>query len=714
MSRRSAQLRCFLPALFLLSGCSTSAPSSSRVALSSGALRGYNLLVVTVDTLRADALGSYGSRSNSTPYLDRLASEGLRFDSAFAHATTTLPSHASLFTGRYPLAHGVRDNGNFRLQPSETTLAEMLQKAGYRSAGFVGAFVLDARFGLNQGFELYDDHYGEQSGFTDFNFVERRAEEVLAAAEAWIRQADARSHFAWVHLFDPHAPYEPPSPYREKHRAAPYDGEVEYMDSALGDFFERLRAAGKLARTLVVVTADHGESLGEHGEATHGAFAYDSTLRVPLILWCPEALEPGVYRAPVGHVDLTATLVDVLGLSDPGGLHGRSLLRSRELSSGESIYFETLNGFFTQELAPLTGIISGSYKYIDLPVPELYDLEHDPRETENVLERETSKAQAMKTALRDLVSSLGGATAANPRPASLDPSTEARLQALGYLGAATASRQEAFSAADDPKNQFAIVEVHRTAMERYAAGSPEEAVSLLEEVIRRRPRATMAYLNLASIQFATGRVEDSVATLQSATAIDPGNPWITGRLGAVLSEAGAPDKGLPLLRAAAETAPGDAEILNSLGVAYARLGRTAEALVAFDRVLALDPSSASAYNNMGSAHLQLKNYEKARECFERAIELAPEFFLAHEGLGGVYLETGKPAEAAAAWREVARLAPRNYDTLYNLGMLLVQLGRHQEALPYLERFAAEAPARLYEEDIPRVRRVIQGIYQRPD
>jgi arylsulfatase A-like enzyme/Tfp pilus assembly protein PilF len=684
---------------------------SDRVALASGALRGYNLLVLTVDTLRADALGVNGSRGGSTPSLDRLATEGLRFDSAYAHATTTLPSHASLFTGRYPLAHGVRDNGTFRLQDSETTLAETLQGAGYRTGAFVGAFVLDARFGLSQGFDLYDDRYGEESGFTDFNFVERRAEEVLAAAEAWIRREDARPYFAWAHLFDPHAPYEPPSPYREKHASDPYLGEVKYVDSAVGAFLERLRAAGKLSRTLVVVTADHGESLGEHGELTHGAFAYNATLRVPLIFWCPDQVEPGLFRAPVGHVDVTATLLDAFGL-DAAALDGKSLLGPGGPGSFEPIYFETLNGFFTQELAPLTGIISGSYKYIDLPIPELYDLDQDPGETQNVLNREPPKAREMKAALTELVSSMGSSGAATQGPVSIDSSTEARLHALGYLGASMPSRKEGFSAEDDPKNQIEVVEMHRTAMERYAAGAAEEAVSLLEEVIRRRPRAIMAHLNLASIRFATGRVDESVATLRKAAAADPGNPRVTGRLGSILAEAGAPADALPLLKEAAEKLPADAEILNSLGVAYARLGQPGEALLVFGRVLALDPSSASAYSNIGSAQLELKHYGPARESFERAIALSPEFYLAHEGLGGVYLETGKLAEAAAAWKEVARIAPENHDTLYNLGMLLVEIGRPQEALPYLERFAAGAPRERYSEDLRRVRQVIQRIHQR--
>jgi arylsulfatase A-like enzyme/Tfp pilus assembly protein PilF len=702
-----AAMLCLALGLLFISRRSPRPGGGPTLPVAPGALKGSSLLLVTIDTLRADALGCYGAPGDPTPHLDRLARQGVRFSAAYAHATTTLPSHASLLTGRYPLTHGVRDNGNFRLGSAETTLAEMLQQAGYRSGAFVGAFVLDARFGLNQGFEAYDDFYGEETGFSDFNFVERSAEKVLQAAEAWLGEPSGKPFFAWVHLFDPHAPYEPPSPYKERHGGNLYAGEVAYTDSALGGFLEKLRARGRLDNTLVVITADHGESLGEHGESTHGAFAYNATLRVPLILWCPARLEPQVYAGPVGHVDLTASLTDLLGLPDPGRLQGRSLLRSGADSSGQPIYFEALNGFLTQGLAPLRGIVSGPYKFIDLPLPELYNLEEDPKETRNLAAREESRAREMGALLRDLVKTLGATGPSAIRPEPVDPSTERRLLTLGYLGGASPPRRESFTAEDDPKNQIEILEAQRTAMERYAAGSVGEAVALLEKVLRARPRAVMVYMNLASILFAAGRVKESIATLEKAAAIDPGNASIEARLGSILSEAGAPEKGLPLLLSATERPPGDAEALNALGVTYARLGKTADAIAALERVLGIDPSSASAYSNLGSVHLQAKNYDRARACFERAIALAPDFVLAYEGLGGVYFETGKPAEAAAAWKEAVRLAPKSYGTLYNLGMLLTEMGRYQEALPYLEKFAAEAPSHMHREELSRARDVIR-------
>ena len=269
--------------------------------LSAGALRGANVLLVTVDTLRVDRVGAYGGDRGLTPAIDRLARSGLRFDRAYAHVPLTLPSHTTLMTASYPPHNGVRDNGTFHLDAAEPTLAAVLQSAGYRTAAFVGSFVLDARFGLNRGFDVYDDRMLGSSA--DLEVVQRPAEQVLAPAYDWIASPAARPSarpgtpwFAWVHLYDPHEPYTPPEPYRSRYTEAPYDGEIAYADAALGAFMERLQTAGALANTLVVIAADHGESLGEHGERTHGLFAYDATLHVPLVFWANGRIRPGCVR----------------------------------------------------------------------------------------------------------------------------------------------------------------------------------------------------------------------------------------------------------------------------------------------------------------------------------------------------------------------------------------------------------------------------------
>ena len=302
-------------------------------AIPAGVLRGSNVLLVTIDTLRADHVGAYGSALGLTPTLDRFAREGARFAVTYAHVPLTLPSHTTIMTGLYPFANGVRDNGSFRFDGAHPTLAVTLKQAGYSTAAFVGAFVLDRRFGLNAGFDQYDDRmHGSGS---NLEVVQRTAEQVLEPATEWILKPSAISHqpwFVWVHLYDPHEPYAAPEPFASRYGADPYAGEVAYADAALGTFFERLRAAGALEHTLVVITSDHGESLGEHGERTHGLFAYDATLRVPLVVWAPPTIRPIVVTSPARLVDIMPTVLDLVGVGAPARLDGRS---ARPLIGGD-------------------------------------------------------------------------------------------------------------------------------------------------------------------------------------------------------------------------------------------------------------------------------------------------------------------------------------------------------------------------------------------
>ena len=311
-------------ALALASGACAQRPSNPP-ALVSKALAGSNVLLVTIDTLRRDRVGAYGSSARLTPTLDGLAAAGVRVTRAYSHAPMTLPAHASILTGRIPVGHGIRTNGTYRLADDVPTLATVLGTAGYRSGAFVGAFVLDARYGLSRGFDHYDDRY-PQSGRSSFAYAERRGADVVQAAGDWILAAPPQTPWlAWVHLFDPHAPYEAPIEYRAGR--APYDAEVAYADAMIGRLIERLRAGHALDRTLIVITADHGESLGDHGETTHGLFAYDATLAVPLIL-TGTGLLPGVVEGTAGHADILPTLCDLLGVAPPRDAR-RSLARGR-------------------------------------------------------------------------------------------------------------------------------------------------------------------------------------------------------------------------------------------------------------------------------------------------------------------------------------------------------------------------------------------------
>jgi arylsulfatase A-like enzyme len=316
-----------------LVGCSKSAPSAP--------IRPVNVLLITIDTLRADALGSYGGQSGATPWLDRLAGGGLRFDRAHAQNVVTLPSHANILSGRYPFVHGVRDNAGFRFPQTQDTLATILKARGYRTGAFVSAFPLDARFGLARGFDEYDDRLSSAAR-PAFLEQERAGSETVGRARAWLDRDNGQPWLCWVHLYEPHFPYAPPEPFASRFRNQPYEGEVAAADDAVGSLVGSILDGGVNSRTLVVVTADHGESLGEHGEATHGILAYEATLRVPLIFYFPGMLSPSVRDEEAQHVDILPTILDLLGAPIPQSLDGRSLAHPSSKDADRPAYFEAL------------------------------------------------------------------------------------------------------------------------------------------------------------------------------------------------------------------------------------------------------------------------------------------------------------------------------------------------------------------------------------
>jgi arylsulfatase A-like enzyme/Flp pilus assembly protein TadD len=622
----------------------------------------------------------------------------------------TLPSHASLFTGAYPAAHGVHDNGSYRLDRRHQTLAETLRARGYRTGAFIGSFALDSRFGLDQGFDVYDDYYGDARGPDGFGVSERPAPAVLGPALSWIRESPRQRWFAFVHLYDPHAPYDPPSPYRERHAREPYSGEVAYVDDSLGDFLSRLREVGALANTLVVVTSDHGEGLGEHGEKTHGMFAYDSTLHVPLLFAWDGALPRGLrVHARVRLIDVAPTILDLAGLARPaeGALEGESLAalaRGEEEGSDRDSYFEALSFHLNRNWAPLTGIYQGPLKYIRLPIPELYDLSADPRESRNLFEPGLPEARSLAAALENIAPDV----LSKLEPGSLDEETAARLRSLGYLTSPSSSREgREYGVDDDPKRLVHLSDKLDAGVAAQLAGRPEEAIRIFREIIAERPSFSNAHANLAEVLAARGSVGEAIAVLEAALASGAKTPTMLARLGFYLQQGGRVEESLRVLEAAIEDNPSHAEAYNYLGIALARLGRHREALEAFGKLLELDASYATAYSNIGSVHLATKDFESAERDLRKALSIDPALARAWNGLGVALAGTGRESEAIDAWRRSIEIDASQSDTLYNLGTLLTRLDRFDEAIVYLERFVAQAPAE--SEEAAKVRRLVQAL-----
>jgi arylsulfatase A-like enzyme/Tfp pilus assembly protein PilF len=616
-----------------------------------------NILLVTIDTLRADALGSYGGRA-ATPNLDALAAHGARFTFAHSHAVVTLVSHASIVTGKFPYEHGIRDNTGYRLRPNEPTVATLLKPRGYATGAFIGGFPLDRRFGLTPGFDLYDDKMTRAGAPGEPAERERPADAVVKSALDWIG-AQQGKWFAWVHVYDPHEPYQPPGEFATRFAADPYLGEVSWTDAALGPLFDRLRTLTR--PTLVVVTGDHGESLGEHGERTHSLFAYEPTLHVPLLI-AEVAKETKdsrgiVIDTPVRHVDLLPTIL--VSASEPAAGSGTSLLQTIEAGRGEErpSYFEAMSAAVTRGWAPLRGVLVGREKYIDLPIVELYDLATDPAEKANIAPTRTDRARVMVETLKQF-------NVAPPARAQTETAdTIERLRSLGYIGGGSATAKEQYTDADDPKRLVQIEQMLTQANDALRAGHDQEAADIYRAIIQRRPDTEDAYRKLALVYWRGGRQTEAIATLELALRNGVTQSEVRIRLGQYLAQAGQPAKAIALLK---DTAGSDPDALNALGNAYTMAGRFSDAAAIFQRLIAQDPNDALAYENLGMTQLQANDARSAEASLRRAIQLDGSLGGAYTALGVVLANTGRVSEAVDAWKKALTIDPADQNATDNL------------------------------------------------
>lgn len=662
----------------------TVAPKLSRVPRA-------NVLLVTIDTLRRDRVGAFGSGLELTPAIDRLAADGVRYWHAYSHAPQTLPAHASILTGLIPRHTGVRNNTLTRLEPSTDTLAAVLKEAGYRTAAFVSAFVLDARFGLARGFDVYDDRL-PHANTVSFRVAERSGTETLERAGDWIlrRPAASTPWFAWVHLFEPHAPYAPAANCARGRIG--YDGEVACVDAALGAWFDRLRNGGALDRTIVIVTADHGESLGEHGETTHGLFAYNATLSVPLFI---TGAGRGIAQTPVGHADIMPTVLDIVGISARHPLDGRSLIDP--IGADRPIYFEALDGALTRGWAPLTGVVRGDVKYIDLPEDELYLLADDPDEHHNRVASDP-RAAALRNVLREMTL----APAAQAPAASVDSDAAARLRSLGYVRGG-AMPNERPTPADDPKRLVALNEQFNAALTAFDEGRAGAAVDAFMAVLRARPDFLTARTSAATALVAAGRAAEAVQLLGGAPPLQQTSLEWKLRMGTTLRESGRMREAAQVLESARADSPADSDVAQNLATVYAALGRASEARALFSSLTSIEHAPATTWYNAGLFELQSGRPREAARAFQHAVERDPSYGEAWNALGASLVERD-PNAAIDAWRAAERLLPRDYDLLFNIGMLTADHASAGEALSYLRRFVDEAPRPRYNRDIARVER----------
>lgn len=657
-----------------------------------------NVLLVTIDTLRADALGSYGGRG-LTPNLDRLAARGARFDFAHAHAVVTLASHASILSGRYPYEHGIRDNTGYRFPQTMPTAATLLKAQGFATGAFVGGFPLDHRFGLNVGFDMYDDNLAQAVG-GESGERERRADAVVTSANNWIAQQQGK-FFSWVHVYDPHVSYSAPQEWAAKFPSDPYLAEVSWTDFALGALFDRLATLPR--STLVIVTADHGEGLGDHGELTHSLFAYESTLHVPMIVaelggTQTSAPKGVVVSSPVRHVDVLPTILDAVGAPAATGIAGASL---RELvASGGGAdrpsYFEAMSANIARGWAPLRGVVVGREKYIDLPISELYDLQADAGELRNIVTVKRDRGDVLYNTLK------GFSIAAPGKPQEETADTVEALRSLGYIGGGSAPTRDKYTEADDPKKLIELEQAMTSAMAAFREGKVADAIGMYQSVITRRPDMEDAYRKLALAYWRTGRAADAVATLETALKRGITQTEVKIKLGEYLAQSGQTAKAITLL---SSFAGDDPDALIALGNAYQMSGKPADALKTFQHLTTVDPKNGVGYQNIGIVRLQVKDFKGAEADLRKALEVDANLPDAYTALGVIFAQTNRPADAVEAWKRAVTIDPAQFNAMYNLIGALAQAGRMDEARAYGERFVATAPPELGQ-DIAAVRRLL--------
>jgi arylsulfatase A-like enzyme/tetratricopeptide (TPR) repeat protein len=660
-----------------------------------------NVILVTMDTTRADHLACYGYPGVRTPTLDALAGRGVLFEQAATAAPLTLPAHSTIMTGMYPTYHGVRINGNTALSDEQTTLAEVLSAQGYRTGAFIGAFVLDARWGLKQGFQHYDDQFDlKKYKHLDLGEVQRPGNEVMDAALAWLEAEKANPFLAWIHLYDPHVPYAPPEPYASEYaRRGPaglYDGEIAFMDEQIGRCIDWLARNGLDKSTVIVLVGDHGESLGSHGESTHGYFVYDYALHVPFLAVTPfEGLRGKRVPTQVSTADVFPTILGLLDFASPVKVQGRSLVRlmfDPERKDDVPAYGESMSPNLQFGWSALHALRTERYKYIDAPRAELYDLVRDPGEQMNILPQSSDVARRMKSELDRLMTetSLG---APKPQAANLDKETMERLSALGYVGTPVSAKKASGEAGPlaDPKDKLPVYRSVTRAGELLLEEKYDEAAVELESALRDDPTIPQALLLLSTCYVELGRAEDAKAKLDILLKVDPESVQALISLANILLQEGKTEDVIALCKRTLSVDDKNTQAFTLIGEVYLEDENYVEALPYFEKAIETQPKITRNRLNLAACLVGVKQYDRAETELKAVIQDSPKFVLAHYNLGLLYEEQGRLEEARASYTEEVATFPQGYKARFNLGKVLFRLGDRAGSLEQMREVVKIAP-----------------------
>jgi len=645
-----------------------------------------NVLLITLDTTRADRIGCYGYEKAKTPNLDSLASGGVRFLNTYCQVPLTCPSHCSILTGTYPLYHQVRNNGTYYLNPALLTVAEILKDRGFKTAAFVSSFTVDSRFGLDQGFDFYDDKFREEEPFKALK-SERKADKVFASFSSWLDENQAQQFFCWVHFFDPHLPYDPPSPYKEEFLDSPYDGEIAYMDYYVGKTIEKLREKNVLNKTIIILVGDHGEAFGEKEVAGHGVFLYDVTMRVPLIFYAENNLPKGkIINSRVRLIDLMPSILDILDIPTNKEIQGVSLLpyiegrEKNDLSSYIETYYPRENYGWSE----LIGLIDGDWKYIEAPKEELYNLKTDPQEEKNAINEEREVVSDKRDKLKNMIQNFSSRIEAERKEMTAEE--KERLRSLGYIQFSGGISKAQLP---DPKDRIDELRMIHQANEYEFQGNYQEAAEIFEKILPLRSDTPSSYVNLALMYAKMRKFDEAIRILEKGIEKIPDSEILLSRLGHTYLVLGRLKKALESMQAVLKINPRyfDALLVSAwiLGI----MGKKEEALSYYEKALEIEPENKFLRMNHALNLATSGRYQEAIEAYNNLKIDYPEDYKIYQDLGVTYGNLGDLDKSIENLEKAVSIHPTPLSYL-NLAVALRDKGNLKEAIQYLKLYLENA------------------------
>jgi arylsulfatase A-like enzyme/Tfp pilus assembly protein PilF len=616
-----------------------------------------NVILISIDTCRADYLSCYGYSRKTTPNIDAIADEGTLFENVISPVPLTLPAHCSILTGTIPPYHGVHDNDDYWLNGSNITLAEVLRDNGFATAAFVSAFVLDSQFALDQGFDTYYDRFEQRSSRLKAN--ERRAEQTTRLVLDWLDNHNDGKFFLFVHYYDPHTDYEPPEPFASKFSDNLYAGEIAYTDHYIGRVIEKLKSLGIFDSSLIIITSDHGEMLGEHGEDEHGYFIYQSALKVPLILKLPGQRRCRRIKNPVGLVDIAPTVCSLLGIAPAGSLQGRDLsvnLRKDSISDekryiyAESLYPTKYGG------NSLLGVVADRWKYIQTTRPELYDLKLDPAESDNLVNLRPDLAGMLREQLQQTLEKNRRSVKSDGR-AVLDEETTKRLESLGYVTGPVSEDFKFDRDREDPKDLLDFYMTSAKVNRLMGREKLAEAGALCKELVLQRPDYYGSYRTLGKIAALNGDTKKASGYMLRSLELNPNQADLHNHLGMILAEENSHNEAIDHFIKSLALNP------NQVGVHFAwanvleRQGKLDQAAAHYTTILEIDPATATAHNNLGSLLLKQGRYDQAVVHCTKALEINPQLPEAYYNLGNIRFQQADYEQAVMNYEKALSLRP---------------------------------------------------------